>query len=86
VKVFKHERMAIDRQKQSTLSASSSSASLASLAQSTASLSQSGMFGHASTIAGKTLGFKPAPGHVKALSMAAAAAKKVGVMLDPESP
>jgi len=68
---------AANDEKQQTMSAASSSGSLASLAQSTASLSQSGMFGHASTIAGKTLGFKPAPGHVKSLQLAAAAAKKV---------
>jgi len=36
-----------------------------------------GLLSHASTIAGKTLGFKPTTGPVKSIQLAAAAAKKV---------
>ena len=58
------------------LKKSSSSQSIApSLATSTAS--SSNMLSHASTIAGKTLGFKPTTGPVKSIALAAAAAKKV---------
>jgi len=60
---------------------SSSSSSLAPshhLAASTSSQATSnGLLSHASTIAGKTLGFKPSTGPVRSLQLAAAAAKKV---------
>ena len=60
-------------QKRQKLASSASSGSRTSvLGQSTSS-----NISHASTIGGKMLGFKPVPGHVKSLSMASAAAKKV---------
>jgi len=51
-------------------------------ASTSSQLPSSDMIGRASTIAAKTLGFKPSTGPVKSLQLAAAAAKKVCKPLD----